>query len=403
MNDVFSDTPLLPGFSLDPLTGALPSTARVYLVGGAVRDALLGLPITDRDWLVVGTDAQHMVSAGFIPVGGDFPVFLHPQTHEEYALARTERKSGVGYKGFVFFAAPDVSLTDDLRRRDLTINAMAADASGRLCDPWGGLADLQARRLRHVSAAFAEDPVRILRLARFAARYSDFSVDAATTALCQAMVVAGEAQHLVAERVWQELSGLLLAAEPALGFQVLHTIGVLYALFGSIVSTDRAQVLADNLCGVGVCQACSGELFGIMQLEQKFALWCLSAQLSELDVKYLSQAWKVPRNCAELAQLACRWFDEFKIAHQAKAVLKIFTALDLFRRPQRWQGLQQVWSYWLMHRQLEPSLPIAQWMRAASVLGSLEVAPLAQNAQIAGENVALVVNKARLSILDGFL
>jgi len=174
-----------------------------YLVGGAVRDRLLGLTVIDRDWVVVGATPDRMVAQGYTPVGKDFPVFLHPKTHEEHALARTERKQGHGYKGFVVMASPDVTLEEDLARRDLTINAMAEDEQGQVIDPYGGQRDLAARLFRHVSAAFVEDPVRILRLARFAARFTDFTVAPETAALMRDMVDAGEVDHLVPERVWQ--------------------------------------------------------------------------------------------------------------------------------------------------------------------------------------------------------
>src|SRR5688500_6546777 len=177
---------------------------QTYMVGGAVRDALLGLPVNDHDWVVVGATPEEMVMAGYLPVGRDFPVFLHPQTREEYALARTERKTGRGYHGFAFHAEPGVTLEEDLARRDLTINAMAKDGDGRLIDPFGGQMDLRARVLRHVTEAFREAPVRILRLARFAARFADFGVAPETLELMRGMVDAGEVDALVPERVWQE-------------------------------------------------------------------------------------------------------------------------------------------------------------------------------------------------------
>ena len=198
-----------------------------YVVGGAVRDELLGRPVTDRDWVVVGATPDEMRAMGYVPVGSDFPVFLHPQTHEEYALARTERKTAPGYHGFAFHAAPDVTLEDDLRRRDLTINAMARGADGRLVDPWGGARDLEARRFRHVSPAFAEDPVRILRVARLAARLPDFEVASETMALMRSMVAAGEVDALVPERVWRELSRGLMEMHPARMFEVLRSCGAL--------------------------------------------------------------------------------------------------------------------------------------------------------------------------------
>jgi tRNA nucleotidyltransferase (CCA-adding enzyme) len=216
---------------------------KVYEVGGAVRDALLGRPPGDRDWVVVGATPQQMLDLGFKPVGQDFPVFLHPQTHEEYALARTERKSAPGYHGFQFHAAPDVTLEQDLARRDLTINAIARDADGTLIDPWGGQRDLQARVLRHVSPAFAEDPVRLLRLARLAARFTDFSVAPETTALAVQLVEAGEVDHLVPERVWQELSRGLMEAEPPRMFDVLRSCGALKRLLPEI---DRLWGVPQN-------------------------------------------------------------------------------------------------------------------------------------------------------------
>jgi len=205
----------------------------VYLVGGAVRDKHLGLPVSDRDFVVVGSTPDEMVAQGFKPVGADFPVFLHPKTKEEYALARTERKSGRGYKGFTVYAAPDVTLEDDLRRRDLTINAMAESLDGRLIDPFNGAADLEQKLLRHVSPAFAEDPVRILRVARFAARFAPrgFRVVDETIALMRTMVASGEVDHLVPERVWTELERALGEDRPSRFFEVLRGCGAAAKLF----------------------------------------------------------------------------------------------------------------------------------------------------------------------------
>jgi tRNA nucleotidyltransferase (CCA-adding enzyme) len=200
---------------------------RAYVVGGAVRDELLGLPVKDHDWVVVGATPEEMVSRGFRPVGKDFPVFLHPQTQEEYALARTERKTAPGYHGFVFHTSPDVTLEDDLVRRDLTINAMARAEDGSIVDPYGGQQDLQDRVFRHVSEAFAEDPVRILRLARFAARFPEFRVAESTNALMRRMVEEGEVDALVPERVWQELSRGLMEQKPSRMFAVLRDCGAL--------------------------------------------------------------------------------------------------------------------------------------------------------------------------------
>lgn len=209
---------------------------KTFLVGGAVRDRLLGYPVTEYDWLVVGETEQSMLAQGFKPVGRDFPVFLHPVTRDEYALARTERKTAPGYKGFDVYASPDVTLEDDLQRRDLTINAMAIDDDGNILDPYNGQADLQNRILRHVSPAFAEDPVRILRIARFAARYAPlgFTVAPETRELMQSMVEQGETDHLVAERVWAELYKALQEQKPSVFFQVLRDCHALKIIFPEI-------------------------------------------------------------------------------------------------------------------------------------------------------------------------
>ncbi len=203
---------------------------QLYEVGGAVRDALLGRPASDRDWVAVGATPEELLALGYKPVGRDFPVFLHPQTGEEVALARTERKSGRGYHAFTFHASPEVTLEEDLARRDLTINAMARDAQGRLIDPFGGEGDLRERILRHVSPAFAEDPVRLLRVARFAARFHDFSVAPETMTLLQQLVQLGEVDALVAERVWQEVSRGLMEVRPSRMLQLLDGCGALARL-----------------------------------------------------------------------------------------------------------------------------------------------------------------------------
>ena len=207
-----------------------------YLVGGAVRDALLGLGVHERDWVVVGADPDTLLAQGYRPVGADFPVFLHPETQEEHALARTERKSGHGYHGFTFHTGPDVTIEDDLLRRDLTVNAIAQDVDGRLIDPYGGRADIEARVLRHVSEAFAEDPVRILRVARFHARFAalGFSVAPETQQLMRQMVEAGEVDHLVAERVWQETARALMQERPSVFFETLRDCGALARIMPEI-------------------------------------------------------------------------------------------------------------------------------------------------------------------------
>lgn len=217
-----------------------PASLQRLLVGGAVRDALLGLPVRERDWLVLGQTPESMVAAGFEPVGRDFPVFLHPTTKEEHALARTERKNGRGYHGFQFHTGPDVTVEEDLARRDLTINAMAQDSSGELVDPFGGRADLDARVLRHVSPAFAEDPLRILRVARFAAKFAPlgFTVHPETLALMRQMVEAGEADALIPERVWKETEKALDCERPSVFFKVLHACGALARVMPELAALD---------------------------------------------------------------------------------------------------------------------------------------------------------------------
>ncbi len=224
---------------------SLPATIQIYEVGGAVRDALLGLPISDRDYVVVGATPEQMIAAGFRPVGKDFPVFLHPTTHEEYALARTERKTAKGYHGFAFQASPDVTLEQDLARRDLTVNAIAKDILGTLHDPYRGKNALDNKILKHVSVAFKEDPVRILRLARFAARFADFTVAPETMSLMREMVAEGEVDALVPERVWQEFAKGLMEDKPSRLFEVLRECGALARLLPEVERLYGVQQRAD--------------------------------------------------------------------------------------------------------------------------------------------------------------
>jgi tRNA nucleotidyltransferase (CCA-adding enzyme) len=262
---------------------------KIYVVGGAVRDRLLGLQPGDRDYVVVGASPEEMLSAGYTPVGKDFPVFLHPKTHEEYALARTERKTGHGYHGFSFHAAPDVTLEEDLARRDLTINAMAEDAAGHVIDPYGGQQDLQAKVLRHVSAAFAEDPVRILRLARFAARFPEFTVAPETRLLMQQMVSAGETKHLVAERVWQELSRGLMTAQPE---RMLAELGA---------SSASADLFPVSLQVDGRLNAVAR---ADLPLAARVAVWL--ADCTPEQVADMAAHLRLPTDCRDLATLLVR-------------------------------------------------------------------------------------------------
>jgi tRNA nucleotidyltransferase (CCA-adding enzyme) len=332
---------------------------KCYVVGGAVRDRLLGLPVNDRDWVVVGSTPDAMVQAGFTPVGRDFPVFLHPQTHEEYALARTERKSGRGYQGFVVYAAPEVTLDQDLARRDLSINAIAEDpATGALTDPFGGQRDLQLRLLRHVGPAFVEDPVRLLRLARLAARFADFSVAPETQALLAQMVAAGEIDHLVPERVWQELSRGLMEAQPQRMFEVLRSCGALARLLPEV----------DRLWGVPQPVAHHPEidtgdhLMLVLQiaarldapLAVRFACLChdLGRGTTPADelprhighearsaklARAVSDRWKVPADCRDLAEIVAREHGNIHRSAEfnAAALMRLLDRCDALRRPQR--------------------------------------------------------------------
>jgi tRNA nucleotidyltransferase (CCA-adding enzyme) len=289
---------------------------KAYVVGGAVRDELLGLPVQDRDYVVVGATPEEMTAAGYRPVGKDFPVFLHPTTHEEYALARTERKSGRGYKGFTVYAAPDVTLEQDLARRDLTINAIAKAADGSLVDPFNGKKDLQDKVLRHVSEAFQEDPVRILRVARFAARFG-FRIADETMALMRSMVASGEADHLVPERVWQEFAKGLMEAQPGLMFEALERCGLRPKLLPEL------KAIPKTFAG---------------PLPVRFALLCWP--LAEADILALCERLRVPNEERELAVLACRT-QKLLAAAKPGDLLNLFKRADAFRRPERFALLLQ--------------------------------------------------------------
>jgi tRNA nucleotidyltransferase (CCA-adding enzyme) len=330
---------------------------KIYAVGGAVRDEMLGLPVKDRDYVVVGATPEHMVRLGYRPVGRDFPVFLHPETHEEYALARTERKSGRGYRGFQVHAAPDVTLEDDLARRDLTINAMARADDGSLIDPFNGAADIAAQTLRHVGPAFVEDPVRVLRVARFSARFG-FDIAPETMTLMRRMVDEGEVDHLVAERVWQELAAGLMAARPRRMFEALRACGALARilpeidrLFGVPQPAQHHPEIdtGDHVLRVLDCAAERDE-----PLEVRFAVllhdlgkgttppeqWprhIAHESRSVALIEALCERLRVPAACRELALVVAR---VHTIVHRAlelrpATLLKLLEQADYFRRPER--------------------------------------------------------------------
>jgi tRNA nucleotidyltransferase (CCA-adding enzyme) len=306
---------------------------KIYCVGGAVRDELLGLPVKDRDYVVIGATPEEMVKQGYKPVGRDFPVFLHPRTHEEYALARTERKTARGYRGFEFHAAPDVTLEQDLARRDLTMNAIAKDADGRLIDPHRGADDLKAGVLRHVSPAFAEDPVRILRVARFAARFG-FRIAPETLELMRKMAESGEADALVPERVWQELARGLMEARPSRMFEVLRECAALAHVTPEVDALwDDPETLATALRALDAAAQAGASL------AERFA--ALTRLLEPLAVESVSSRLKVPSECRDLALLAARHANSIADATEldAGALLELFNAVDLWRRPERFVEL----------------------------------------------------------------
>ncbi|MEK6594120.1 MAG: multifunctional CCA tRNA nucleotidyl transferase/2'3'-cyclic phosphodiesterase/2'nucleotidase/phosphatase [Pseudomonadota bacterium] len=306
---------------------------KIYAVGGAVRDELLGLPVKDRDYVVVGATPEAMIKLGYRPVGRDFPVFLHPQTHEEHALARTERKVARGYHGFEFHAAPEVTLEQDLARRDLTINAIAKDAHGGIIDPFHGVADLKAGVLRHVSPAFAEDPVRILRVARFVARFG-FAIATETRDLMRQMVEAGEADALVAERVWQEVARGLMEKKPSRMLAVLRECGALSRIMPQIDA-----LLDDASAGAAALHALDAAAAADAALEVRFA--ALLRVLDPLAVQALADRLKLPAACRDLALLAARHANVIADAAQidADTLYEILEAADAFRRPGRFAEL----------------------------------------------------------------
>ncbi|KVD14577.1 multifunctional CCA addition/repair protein [Burkholderia ubonensis] len=343
---------------------------RVYAVGGAIRDELLGVPVQDRDYVVVGATPEQMVAQGFKPVGKDFPVFLHPRTHEEYALARTERKTAAGYHGFQFYYAPDVTLDEDLARRDLTINAMAREVSpdgslaGPVIDPFDGQADLRARVFRHVSDAFVEDPVRILRIARFAARFTGFTVAGDTLALMRRMVDAGEVDALVAERVWQELARGLMEARPSRMFEALRECGALARILPEVDALwgvpQRADYHPEVDTGVHVMMVVDHAAKQGYSLAVRFAALThdLGKATTPEDVlprhighegrsvdllKPLCDRLRVPNECRDLALVVAREHGNLHRVMEmgAAALVRLFERTDALRKPARFAEMVQ--------------------------------------------------------------
>ncbi|WP_327439045.1 multifunctional CCA addition/repair protein [Pseudomonas donghuensis] len=402
---------------------------QIYKVGGAVRDRLLGRPVSDIDWVVVGATAQQMQALGYRPVGADFPVFLHPKSGEEYALARTERKSGRGYGGFTFHASPEVTLEEDLIRRDLTINAMAEDDQGNICDPYNGRKDLEARILRHVSPAFAEDPLRVLRVARFAARYASlgFSVAAETIELMRELSESGELQALTAERSWKEIARALMEDQPQVFIQVLRDCGALKQLMPEL----------DTLFGVPQPEAHHPEIdSGIHTLSvlEQAALhqqplsvrWaCLLHDLGKgltpqaqwprhiaheqrglKLIKAVNQRFKAPRECQELALLVGEYHTHCHRALELRAstLLELLQSFDVYRRPQRFEEFIAACEMDARGRKgLEQrDYPQADYLRgAAAAARAVQVQPLVQKG-LTGQALGEALKGERLKALKAY-
>ena len=401
-----------------------PPHISVYAVGGAVRDRLLGLPVQDRDFVVVGATPEDMTRLGFRPVGKDFPVFLHPDTQEEYALARTERKTARGYKGFAVRAAPDVSLEDDLRRRDLTINALAEDGQGQIVDPHGGQADLAAKVLRHVSEAFVEDPVRILRVARFAARFPDFSLAPETLALMRRMVAEGEVDALVPERTWQELARGLMEGHPSRMIGVLRDCGALARILPELdrlfgIPQDPA-VHPEVDTGAHVLRAIDQSAVAGHELPVRWAALLhdlgkgLTPQarwpdhpghgpLGVAPVDAIGQRLRVPRECTELARGVAEWHGPIHQARQLapEELLELLERTDALRRPARFGQMLQACAADFHGRPGHENQPFPQadfLLHALEVVRSVDAGAVAARAGDKAE-VPAAVRAARLAAL----
>lgn len=405
---------------------------RLYVVGGAVRDQLLGLPASDRDWVAVGATPEALLAAGYRPVGKDFPVFLHPQTQEEVALARTERKTGPGYHGFTFHADPAVTLEEDLARRDLTINAMAQAEDGTLVDPFGGQRDLAARVLRHVSDAFVEDPVRLLRLARLAARFTDFSIAPETQALLRRMVEDGEVDALVPERVWQELSRGLMQARPSRMFEVLRSCGALARLLPEV---DRLWGVPQPAAhhpeidtGVHLLLVLDEAARAQTSLPVRWA--CLvhdlgkgttpkhewprhhgHEQRSATLARQMAERLRVPSDCREVADTVAREHGNIHRSGSlgAAAVLRLLERCDALRRPARFELVLQACACDARGRTGLQDLPYAPAERLPPLLTAalgVDTATVAQQAAASGHQgpaIGDAVRAARLVAVEAAL
>lgn len=383
---------------------------KIFLVGGALRDRLLQRPVSDHDWLVVGATPEEMVARGYLPVGRDFPVFLHPETREEYALARTERKSAPGYRGFTVHAAPDVTLEQDLARRDLTVNAIALPAElvsadghfdptpATLADPFHGQRDLRDKVLRHVTEAFREDPVRILRVARFAARFDDFSVAPETMALMREMVAAGEVDALVAERVWQELSRGLMETRPSRMFEVLRECGALAVLLPELDGGTQATMAVIDA---------SARLQA--SLAVRFA--CLMRNESVKQLQQVCDRWRVPLDIRELAEVVAREHGHIdgSDALDATGLVRLLERCDAFRKPARFAEALLACECDSRGRPGSGDAPYPQHERLLAVLATAAavatdvVAKAAQQSGATGPKIGDAIHRARVEAVAASL
>jgi tRNA nucleotidyltransferase (CCA-adding enzyme) len=404
----------------------------LFVVGGAVRDALLGRSASDRDWVAVGATPEQMLALGYRPVGKDFPVFIHPQTGEEVALARTERKTAPGYHGFAFHAAPEVTLEDDLARRDLTINAIAQAADGRLIDPYGGQRDLQARVLRHVSEAFVEDPVRLLRVARLAARLPDFSLAPETMDLLRRMVAAGEVDALVPERVWQEMARGLMSERPSRMFELLRACGALARLLPEVDRLwgvpQRAEHHPEVDTGVHLMLVLDMAARLQTPLPVRWAALChdLGKGTTPADAwprhhghegrsaalaRTLAERLRVPNDCRELADVVAREHGHVhgSAALGAAALLRLFERCDALRRPKRFEDVLKACECdargrtGFEERPYAPAARLPPLLRAALGIDSAAVAEKAARRGQRGPQIGKAVLEARIGAVQAQL
>jgi tRNA nucleotidyltransferase (CCA-adding enzyme) len=401
---------------------------RVYRVGGSVRDELMGRPHADHDFVVVGATPETMIASGFLPVGKDFPVFLHPETRDEYALARTERKHGRGYRGFQFFATPDVTLEEDLRRRDLTINAMARADDGTLIDPYGGETDLREGVLRHVSDAFAEDPLRVLRVARFAARLG-FRIADETLALMRAIVEAGELDTLAHERVWQEIARGLCERHPSRMLEALRACGALVALLPEVAALYGVPVVdspagANDDAGRFTERALDAAAATDAALPSRYAALTqeldrvapprsFDARVGVARTEAMSRRLRVPVDCRDVARLAVRWHHALASIGQLTpaAVLDVLVAADAMRRPERLELLLAAASAHVIAQDgndAEAASRRKAWDAALCAIRNVDARAVARDALAAigatkgaarGEAIAAALRRARMAAL----